>query len=84
MPIRGLPLTDSQLFDCLNIVMPAWLLLAVAPRWRFTNVVAVGCALLVSALYVALMVPQIVFPEDKMDFKEFFNLQASGAEPRPL
>ncbi len=39
------------------VVMPCWLLLMVAPRWRVTQVLATFVApLLISALYVSLLV----------------------------
>jgi hypothetical protein len=32
--IPFLPYSDDQLFDLCNLVLPAWILLAVAPQWR--------------------------------------------------
>ena len=37
MPVIGLDLSDQQIFDGINAVLPAWILLVVAPRWRVTH-----------------------------------------------
>lgn len=36
MPVPGLPYSDAQLWGVLNGVLPAWVLLGLAPRWRHT------------------------------------------------
>ena len=61
MPVIGLDLSDQQIFDGINAVLPAWILLVIAPRWRVThwivNLTAFGFCLLytgVSPLPVAL------------------------------
>ena len=50
MPIIGLDLSDQQIFDGINAVLPAWILLVIAPRWRVThwivNLTAFGFCLL--------------------------------------
>lgn len=46
MPIPGLPAVgDDQLFQLCNLVLPAWLLLLTAPKWRPTSIVVTTTAL---------------------------------------
>lgn len=59
MPILGLQYSDEQLWDVLNGVLPAWLLLAVAPRWRLTVPIATLTAAFYSLLYVGAMAGSI-------------------------
>ena len=55
MPIPGLRISDEQVFSLVNGVLPAWLLLLLAPRWRGTVPVATVTAAVFSALYVAVL-----------------------------
>ncbi|GFR49590.1 hypothetical protein Agub_g11657, partial [Astrephomene gubernaculifera] len=77
MPIYGLPYSDDQLFNLLNLALPAWILLAVAPRWRYTQIISTATALLMSALYVALFVTMKVSPPEgeQLDFNELFTFE---------
>ena len=59
MPLLGLPYDDAQIFQTVNLCLPAWILLGVAPRWRFTQPIATGTALAFAALYTWLAVTQI-------------------------
>ena len=59
MPIPGLPFSDEQLWNLLNGVLPAWLLLAVAPRWRHTIPIVTLTAAFYSLLYVGAMAGSI-------------------------
>lgn len=59
MPVPGLPFSDEQLWDVLNGVLPAWLLLAVAPRWRHTIPIVTLTAAFYSLLYVGAMAGSI-------------------------
>lgn len=59
MPIPGLPLSDTQLWDVLNGVLPAWALLAVAPRWRHTLPLVTATAAFYSLLYVGALAGSI-------------------------
>jgi len=47
---------DSLFSLCSTLVLPAWILLVVAPRWRWTHLVAVVVPLLLAATYLALVV----------------------------
>ncbi|KAI3430273.1 hypothetical protein D9Q98_004869 [Chlorella vulgaris] len=60
MPIPGLPFPDEQLFTSLNCCLPAWLLLMLAPRWRFTMPLVCITASIYAALYVALIAHTIM------------------------
>ena len=55
MPIPGLALPDERIWDALNGVMPAWGLLALAPRWRWTMPLVTATAAFYSLLYCATM-----------------------------
>jgi len=50
-------MTAAQIFQFVStIVLPGWLLLVVAPRWRFTQpVAAVGLPLVLAATYAVLL-----------------------------
>ncbi|KXZ53375.1 hypothetical protein GPECTOR_7g1271 [Gonium pectorale] len=75
MPIYGLPRTDEQLFGLVNVVLPAWLLLAAAPAWRHTKTISAAAALLMCSLYAALLVTMMaVRPEGGgLDVRDFFS-----------
>ncbi|CAK0736520.1 hypothetical protein CVIRNUC_000759 [Coccomyxa viridis] len=75
MPVIGLDLSDQQIFDGINAVLPAWILLVVAPRWRVThwivNLTAFGFCLLYTGLFATLLLQS----ETTFDFKEFFTYE---------
>lgn len=60
MPIPGIPYTDDQLFQLCHASLPAWLLLALSPRWKLTQAWVLLTALFFSALYAALIYGAIV------------------------
>ena len=60
MGIPFLNITDDELFPIVNLVFPAWALLALLPRWKYTAPVVRIVALSYSVLYVALL-PNILF-----------------------
>ena len=35
-PIVGVELTEQQIFDSINLVLPAWLFLVLLPRWAIS------------------------------------------------
>lgn len=49
--------SDAALFPCVNLVMPAWLLLILLPRWKHTKTFVKATALAFAVLYVALFIP---------------------------
>ncbi|GIL73539.1 hypothetical protein Vretimale_5250 [Volvox reticuliferus] len=75
MPIHGLPFTDEQLFNLINIVLPGWLILAVAPRWCHSQPLSAVAALLMSLLYAALLLSSILFSEssERLDIADMFT-----------
>ncbi|PNH03545.1 hypothetical protein TSOC_010369 [Tetrabaena socialis] len=77
MPIYGLPFSDEQLFNGINLILPAWVLLLVAPRWKYTATISAASALLMSAFYAALLVTSMLSgPETaKINIKDMFSLQ---------
>lgn len=82
MPIHGLPFKDEQLFNLINVVLPGWLLLAVAPRWHHSQTISAIAALLVSALYSALLINVMAYPDghEKLDFSDMFTYEVRGNE----
>lgn len=79
MPIHGLQLSDSQLAAVINLVLPGWLLLAVAPRWRTSYLVAVVGAIVVGVAYVASMVSFMVKPPEGFGTtQDMFTFEVSG------
>ncbi|PRW33664.1 serine threonine- kinase receptor R831 [Chlorella sorokiniana] len=75
MPVLGLPLSDEQLWDVLNGVLPAWLLLAVAPRWRYTIPIVTLTAAFYSLLYVGAMAGTIAGGDSAVDFADMFTFE---------
>ncbi len=71
MPIPYLPYTDAQLFNGINLVLPAWALLLAAPRWRHTQSVVTATALVFAASYVATILPQL--SSGGLDFSKLFR-----------
>ena len=53
MPLPGLDVPDERLFGALGAALPAWLALALAPRWRFTLPLATATCVAGSLLYCA-------------------------------
>lgn len=66
-------MTPDQLFQIANtIVLPAWLLLMVAPFWKWTGRIAVGIIVtLLSITYVVLLVEGI----EALDFDSFGSIE---------
>lgn len=58
-------MTNAQIFEYANsIVLPAWILLAIAPKWKWTTRIVPGIIVaLLSALYVSLVFQAISFDE---------------------
>ena len=77
MPIVGLNFSDQQIFDGLNLVLPAWALLVIAPRWRVThwivNLTVFGICVLYTGLFATLMLQS----ETTFDFAEFFTYEVT-------
>ena len=48
-------MTDDSLFDMLNFVMVGWVLLAVAPKWKWTLRVVLFLVVTYSGLYLVLL-----------------------------
>ena len=53
-------LSDADLFPIVNIVIPAWILLVLGPRWKITQAVVGLTALLLSLLYALLVYTAVV------------------------
>lgn len=75
MPIVGLNFSDQQIFDGLNLVLPAWILLVVAPRWRVTHWIVNLTTFAFCLLYTGLFVTLLLQSETSFDFREFFTYQ---------
>jgi hypothetical protein len=73
MPVPLLPFSDAELFNSVNLALPAWLLLLVAPRWRYTAPFVTATALGFAALYIATIVPQLA--SGGLDFSDLFSYE---------
>ena len=73
MPIPFVPLSDAELFNSVNLALPAWTLLIVAPRWRGTQFVVKATVLAFAALYVATIVPQLA--SGGLQFTDLFSFE---------
>ncbi len=78
MPIQGLPFTDKELFDVINVVLPGWLLLALVPRWKHSYTVATLGAVVVGALYVGTLAHNLTNPSGSVDLKDMFSYEVRG------
>lgn len=67
-------LTDEALFPVVNAVMPAWLLLLLLPRWRYTKPIVTGTAIGFACLYALLVVPQLLAPGAGAAFSDMTSL----------
>ena len=78
MPIIGLNFSDQQIFEGLNLVLPAWALLVIAPRWRVThwvvNLTTFGFCVLYTGLFATLMLQS----ETTFDFTGFFTYEVNN------
>ncbi|EFN52519.1 hypothetical protein CHLNCDRAFT_138923 [Chlorella variabilis] len=77
MPIVGLPFTDAQLFQLQYLVMPAWVSLWVAPRWKHTLPLVKATATFYLTLWVLLTATAICKGGIVLDFWTYqgvFNL----------
>ena len=83
----GIKATNEELFDLLlmksPVVLIAWLLLALVPKWKYTFTIAQGTGLAFSLLYVLLFVDGFYHPVDfskinpkfKTPFDCFYSLE---------
>jgi Domain of unknown function (DUF4281) len=75
MVLPYLPFTDEELFQTLNLALPAWLLLAILPRWKYTQFIAGAIALFFAAMYFGLFVDTMFFhPLPGVGFESFASL----------
>ncbi len=75
MPIKYLPqFSDADLFQLVNIVLPAWALLMLMPAARITKGVVTLVASLLSLLYVLLLVTTMM-DSDAFGMKEMFTYE---------
>ncbi|CAL8470110.1 g9652 [Coccomyxa elongata] len=75
MPIVGLDLTDAQIFQGVNLVLPAWLLLILLPRWKFSHSFATFTAVGFSILYTLLFGTLLAQPVGDFSFDKFFTYE---------
>lgn len=87
MPLPGLPdVSDERLFTLCNGVLPAWVLLAIAPRWRWTSRIALLVAAAYAAFYAALLINAAAggggaAPLDANDFFDWQGVARLLAKP---
>ena len=74
MGIPFLELSNDELFPITNWVMPAWMLLALLPRWGYTFPIVKLFAIFFSALYVALILDTLVFNPVNASVSDFSSL----------
>ncbi|GLI64650.1 hypothetical protein VaNZ11_007977, partial [Volvox africanus] len=77
MPIYGVPFKDEQLFSLVNIILPGWLLLLVAPRWRHSQTISAVAGIAMSLLYAALLISSLFFSksDEKLDPADMFTYE---------
>ena len=77
MPILGLACSDQQIFEGLNLVLPAWALLVIAPRWRVTHWVVNLTTFAFCVLYTGLFATLMLQSETTFDFTGFFTYEVN-------
>lgn len=66
-------MTDAQIFQIANtMVLPAWLLLAVAPKWKWTTRIVIGLIVVVLSIAYVSMAFQTF---DASSFESFGSLE---------
>ena len=74
MGIPFLKFTEDELFPIVNLTFPAWALLALLPRWKFTAPVVRMVALSYSVLYVVLFFDMMVMNPISISASDFNSL----------
>ena len=74
MGIPYLNMSDDELFPLTNLALPAWILLALLPRWSYTFPITTTVSLFFSALYIALMLDVLVFHPIDAGIDDFTSL----------
>jgi len=74
-PIMGVELTEQQLFDSVNLVLPAWILLVLLPRWRFTQGFASLTAVAFCLMYTAIALTNLTKADNQFAFSDMFHLE---------
>lgn len=74
MGIPFLQMTDDELFPITNLALPAWILLALLPRWGYTFTIVKFMALGFSALYLALILDTLLFNPIEAGINDFSSL----------
>ena len=77
MPIVGLNFSDQQIFEGLNLVLPAWALLVIAPRWRITHWIVNLTVFAFCVLYTGLFATLMLQSETTFDFTGFFTYEVN-------
>ena len=74
MGIPFLKFTEDELFPIVNLVFPAWALLALLPRWKYTAPLVRMVALSYSVLYVVLFFDMMVLNPINISASDFNSL----------
>jgi Domain of unknown function (DUF4281) len=74
MGIPFLKFTEDELFPIVNLVFPAWALLALLPRWKYTAPIVRMVALCYSVLYVVLFFDMMVLNPINISANDFNSL----------
>ena len=76
MPIPGLTLPDDTLFDGLNMVMVAYLLLVFFPHWRHTPALTMAIVSVYSVMYGLLLTHRLFIATEPLPEIAFDRLSA--------
>lgn len=77
MPIKYLDSTDEQLFSYVNLVLPAWLLLVLLPRWKVTPLIVNFTVGGFCLMYTLLLATQLAGEGEKINFQEMSTYEVS-------
>ncbi|GAX83532.1 hypothetical protein CEUSTIGMA_g10957.t1 [Chlamydomonas eustigma] len=65
--------SDEQLFQLVNVVLPAWVLLIISPKWKTTQAVVTLAASLMCLLYALLLANTLLSPTSDIQIQDMFS-----------
>ncbi|MEW5297597.1 MAG: hypothetical protein WDW38_006771 [Sanguina aurantia] len=75
MPIKYLSSTDEDLFSYVNLVLPAWILLILLPRWKVTPLVVNATVGGFCIMYALLMATQLTGEAQTLSFQDMLSYE---------
>ena len=68
-------LNAAELWQTTNLAIPGWLLLVVAPRWKYTKSLSLVGPILCSIIYALTLISLMLTDDDSVDISNFTSLE---------